>query len=197
MKPAELGLKYDKIAQWWHNRHTSSSYGINQVKKAMSYGQHGGHALDVGCGAGGRFIRLLQSSGYTVTGLDVSQEMIRLADIHHPQHTFLHQDISTWQSKQQFDFILAWDSIFHLPLAMQTPVVTNLCQRLASQGVLIYTLGDAVGEHTDQWHNDTFYYSSVGINQNLRILMDNGLSVKHLELDQYPDNHVYIIATKD
>jgi len=53
-----------------------------------------------------------------------------------------------------------------------------------------------VGEHTDQWHNDTFYYSSIGINDNIQVLMDNGLSIMHLELDQYPLKHVYVIAKK-
>jgi hypothetical protein len=79
---------------------------------------------------------------------------------------------------------------------MQKPVVTKLCKLLAKGGVLIYTFGNAEGEHTDQWHNDTFYYSSIGISENMQLLINNGLSILHLELDQYPEKHVYTIATK-
>ena len=196
MKPAEIGRKYDKIAQWWEQQHQQSSYGVSQFERAISYSSGGGKALDVGCGAGGRFIRILQERGFSVTGLDVSQEMIKLATDNHPEHKFIHQDICSWQTQERFDFIVAWDSIFHLPLMMQKPVVVKLCQLLQKDGILIYTFGNAQGEHTDQWHMDDFYYSSIGINENMQLLINNGLSVLHLELDQYPEKHVYTIATK-
>lgn len=196
MEPAVLGTKYDKIAQWWHDRHVHSSYGVTQFERAIRFTSKGGKALDVGCGTGGRFIRILQSRGFAVTGLDVSKEMIRLARQNHPEHTFLHQDICTWDTNEKFDLIVAWDSIFHLPLAMQRRVVSKLCNLLASGGVLIYTFGDAHGAHTDQWHGDTFYYSSIGITENLQLLTGNGLKILHLELDQYPETHVYTIATR-
>ena len=196
MKPSELGTKYDKIAQWWHDQHEQSSYGVSQFERAIKYTSGGEKALDVGCGAGGRFIRILQNRGFSVTGLDVSTEMIGLASVNHPEQKFLYQDICSWETEEKFDFIVAWDSIFHLPLNMQRPVVSKLCQLLEKNGILIYTFGNAEGEHTDQWHNDTFYYSSIGINENLQLLINNGLSILHLELDQYPEKHVYVIATK-
>ena len=196
MKPSVLGTKYDKIAQWWHDLHIDSSYGIDQFERAIKYGVHGGKALDVGCGAGGRFIRILDDRDFSVTGLDVSKEMIRLACSNHPEHEFLHQDICSWETEEKFDFIVAWDSIFHLPLDMQKPVLSKLCKLLAKGGILIYTFGNAEGEHTDQWHKDTFYYSSLGINENISLLLKSGMSILHIELDQYPERHVYAIATK-
>lgn len=196
MEPSELGTKYDKIARWWHDQHEQSSYGVSQFERAVGFTSSGGKALDVGCGAGGRFVRILQARGFSVTGLDVSQEMVNLASSNHPEHKFIHQDICTWETEERFEFIVAWDSIFHLPLLMQKPVVTKLCQLLAKGGVLIYTFGNDTGEITDQWHNDTFYYSSIGINENIQLLINNGLAILHLELDQHPEKHVYTIATK-
>ncbi|GAB5481471.1 MAG: hypothetical protein Pars92KO_12280 [Parasphingorhabdus sp.] len=196
MEPSVLGEKYDKIAQWWNDRHNSSSYGVEQFKRAIGFAPDGGSALDVGCGAGGRFIRILQSNGYKVTGLDVSKEMIRLASQNHPEEDFIHQDINSWETSKKFDFIVAWDSIFHLPLDMQKPVLTKLCQLLNENGVLIYTFGDGSGGGESEWCNDTFYYSTIGITENIRVLLDNGLSLMHMELDQYPETHVYVIAVK-
>ena len=196
MEPSEIGTKYDKIAQWWHDQHEQSSYGVSQLERAIKFCTSGKNALDVGCGSGGRLIRVLQTHGFSITGLDVSKEMLKLANKHHPEHKFIHQDICTWETQETFDFILAWDSIFHLPLKEQKPVLTKLCELLKKGGVLIYTFGNAYGEHTDQWRNDSFYYSSIGINENMQLLMNNGLSILHLELDQYPEEHIYTIATK-
>jgi len=196
MDPSVTGIKYDKIAQWWHNQHDESSYGVSQLERAIGFTSDGGKALDVGCGAGGRFIRILQTLNFSITGLDVSEKMIQLAGTNHPEHKFFHQDICSWETDEKFDFIVAWDSIFHLPYAMQKPVVSKLCRLLAKGGVLLYSFGNSKGEHTDQWHNDSFYYSSIGINENMQLLINNGLSILHLELDQYPEKHVYSIATK-
>lgn len=196
MEPSVLGTKYDKIARWWHDSQASSDYGVEQLKKALGFCCTTEKALDAGCGTGGRLIRLLKEKGFAITGIDVSQAMISLAKEHHPDENFFVQDICTWKTQEKFDFILAWDSLFHLPLPMQKPVVLKLCHLLSSGGILIYTFGNAEGEHTDQWCGDTFYYSSIGINKNLKLLIDNGLTILHLELDQYPEKHTCLIATK-
>lgn len=90
MEPSTLGTKYDKIARWWYDQHIESSYGVSQFEKAIGYAPKGGKALDVGCGVGGRFVNILQNHGFSVTGLDVSKEMVKLANNNHPEHKFIH-----------------------------------------------------------------------------------------------------------
>lgn len=196
MESIEIGKKYDKIADMWNETHQSSTYGINQLLKALSFCTNHDRALDVGCGAGGRFIRLLQEKKFATTGIDISKRMIKLASENHPDVEFIFTDICMWKSDKKFDLILAWDSIFHLPLVQHENVLSKLCNMLSKDGIMIYTIGDAIGEHTDQWLNDTFYYSSLGITENLRILSANNVECKHLELDQFPLKHVYIIGKK-
>lgn len=196
MDPLVTGKKYDAFAQLWHNQHENSHYGLSQVEKAVSYCENKGDMLDVGCGCGGRIIKSVQREGFDVHGIDVSAGMIALAKRLHPDVVFEHGNICTWSSTKKFDLIVAWDSIFHLPLDMQEPVITKLCKLLNKSGIFIYTFGDAIGEHESVWNDEVFYYSSIGINENLRILMKNGCEVKHLELDQYPFKHVYAIVKK-
>ena len=38
--------------------------------------------------------------------------------------------------------------------------------------------------------------SSIGTNENLRLLMENGPTIRHLEQDQYPEKHVCVTARK-
>ncbi|HNH02989.1 MAG TPA: class I SAM-dependent methyltransferase, partial [Leptospiraceae bacterium] len=182
--------------EWWNEKHFHSEYGIPQIRKAIEFVSEPGKVLDIGCGAGGRFIRLFESRNYTITAIDVSSKMIDLAKLNHPNHRFINQDICQWETDEKFNLIVAWDSIFHLPLSMQKPVLAKLCSLLEKNGVLVYTFGNAEGDHLYEWHGDHFYYSSVGINENIQILMKNGLTILHLELDQYPEKHVYTIAKK-
>ena len=194
--PNALGRLYDKIATWWYDRHLDSNYGVTQFNHALNFVPPEGNALDVGCGAGGRFINILNKRNYQVTGIDVSSNMITVAKQNHPEHSFHQQNICTWIPDKKYDFIYAWDSLFHLPLDQHQPVLNRLCDCLSESGVMMFTLGDAEGEHEDQWHNESFYCSSIGINKTLEILLAQGLKIKHVDIDQYPEKHVVIIAQK-
>lgn len=191
-----IGEQYDKIAQWWHDYHLESDYGLKQIDKAISYSKGGGSALDVGCGSGGRIVKKLEDHGFNVTGVDAAPRMIEMAKANHTSAQFFLADICTWDSNEKYDLIVAWDSIFHLPLSMHSQVLSKLCGLLKQNGILIYTFGDDHGEHESDWHNDKFYYSSIGIEGNLKVIMKNNCEVRHLELDQYPDKHVFIIVKK-
>jgi len=192
----DIGQQYDKLAAWWHRQHVQSEYGVAQVQRALGFTAKGGAALDVGCGAGGRLVHLMEKADFSVLGIDTSAEMISLAQTNHPAGSFAQADVAQWESTTHFDFILAWDCLFHLPLDAQEPVLAKLCRLLSDGGVMIHTFGDAVGEHTDTWHGQDFRYSSVGIAENLKILQENGASLLHLELDQWPEKHVYAISQK-
>lgn len=197
MNPHELGKKYSRIAKLYESDVDGSSYGVTEVMKAFSLSKKKGKVLDVGCGVGGRIIDKLEKFPVSITGIDVSEGMLDRAREKHPEHYFEFADVCTWETNDTFDFILAWDSIFHLPFALQEPVIEKLCDYLAPDGVLIYTFGNDVGYHVADWHNDTFYYSSIGIEKNIEILQRKDVKILHLEMDQLPDErHVYIIAKK-
>lgn len=190
------GELYDKIANWWNEFHIDSEYGIRQLELALQFSKHKNSALDIGCGSGGRMIDRLIHDGFEVTGIDASSKMIELAQKKHPESKFLNENIITWETEKKFDFILAWDSLFHLPFIEQKNVLAKICSMLNADGIFFYTLGDAVGEHYSDWHDEKFYYSSLGITENLKILSESNCECKHLELDQFPEKHVFIIAQK-
>ena len=198
MKPEETGSHYDRIALWWQKQHLHSSYGIAALERAIKFVENKSTALDVGCGSSGRFIDVLVKNGFSPTGVDISAEMISLARQRHPNVTFYAEDICTWQLPQKYDLISAWDSTFHLPVAQQEPVLQKMCDGLTSQGVLLFTCGGGIRpeEISGGFEGQTFDYSTLGVNEFLRLLMEFGCTCKHVEYDQYPENHVCIIAQK-
>jgi len=208
MDPIITGQKYDKVADWWDKQHSNSEYGMNQIRRAINYCKNKKSVLDVGCGAGGRIINELTKHEFDIIGIDVSNRMLELAKENHPNIEFIFEDITEWRSTKSFDLIIAWDSIFHLSTASQIPAIENMCSMLNKDGIIIYTFGDAIGDKEDksfddgkggqhgQLDNDIFGYGAIGIAENLKVLMKNKCKIMHLELDQYPEEHVYVIGKK-
>ncbi len=198
MKPEETGSHYDRIALYWQQQHLNSTYGIPALERAIKFTENKSTALDVGCGSSGRFIDVLIKNGFTPTGVDISAEMISLAKQRHPDVAFYAENICTWQFPQKYDLISAWDSTFHLPLEEQKPVLNKMCDGLNSRGVLLFTCGGTIGpeELSGGFEGETFDYSTLGVNEFLRLIDEYGCTCKHLEYDQFPENHVCIIAQK-
>ncbi|MGP1386294.1 MAG: class I SAM-dependent methyltransferase [Thainema sp.] len=198
MEPQDTAIRYDQIAQWWQTQHRDSQYGIAQLERAIQFTVQQGFALDVGCGSSGRFLNVLNQNGFQAEGLDISAAMVDLAQQLHPDCIFYQADICYWMPPKSYSLITAWDSTFHLPLHWQAPVIKKLCNALEPNGVLLFTCG---GGHTSAevagaFQGQNFEYSTLGVDEFLQILAEQHCTCRHLEYDQYPENHVYIIAQR-
>ena len=198
MTPKEIGRSYDFLAAQWNSDSFPRSNGIQPHERAIAFLKNRRHALDIGCGSSGRIIDLMLRHGFTVEGLDISDRMIEMARRRHPDITFHHADICEWKFSRQYDFISAWDSIWHVPLAQQEPVLKKILEGLSPQGVFIFTTGglDAPSEKIDSAMGPPMYYSAPGIPNTLSLIDEAGCICRHLEYDQYPELHLYIIAHK-
>lgn len=198
MEPAKIAEGYDQLAERWASDSFPKGNGIAQHERAIAFVKEKRRALDVGCGSSGRFIDLLLSTGFSVEGVDISQKMLSLAKTKHPTIVFHHADICDWVIPDRYDFISAWDSIWHVPLSQQKHVMTKLVDALEPGGVLIFTTGglDVPDQKTDSFMGPEMYYSTLSIPGLLTLLNDLGCICRHLEYDQYPEQHVYLIVQK-
>jgi len=195
--PSEIAKSYDRIAQDWLSPHLDRN-GIPQHERALQFRPSVGRAIDIGCGCHGRFLRLLGAHGYSAEGLDISARMLELARQRFPDITFHHADVCTWQPDASYDFISAWDSIWHVPLSEAESVLRKLCGMLSPGGVLITTTGglDGPEEKRDSSMGVPVSYSALGIPRTLQILAESNCICRHLEYDQFPEKHLYFIAQK-
>lgn len=153
-------------------------------------------ALDVGCGSGGRVVRALTDAGFRVSVIDVSEGMLRLARARHPGVHFVHADACEWTPPDQYDLVVAWDSIFHVRPADQRRVVGKLCDAVAPGGAVLFTAGGVAGEVTGQMCGRTFYYGSLAEEEYLRVLKERGCKCVLLDRDQHPEEHIVVIGAK-
>lgn len=198
MKPQDVAASYNVLASRWSDPSFDRTNGIEQHARAIAFTAARGPALDVGCGSSGRFIDILREHGFRAEGLDISEEMLRLARERHPDVAFHHADIVTWEPQHSYDFITAWDSIWHAPLASQRDVLLKLCGMLLPGGVLITTMGglDVPGETEDASMGEPMYHATIGIPAMLRTVLDAGCTLRHLEFDQWPELHVSVVVQR-
>ncbi|MED5523684.1 MAG: class I SAM-dependent methyltransferase [Pseudomonadota bacterium] len=199
MDPSDIGKAYDQITHLWQRPGFDRSNGIAQHQRALAFASKAGFALDIGCGCTGRFISLLGQHGFSAEGLDVSSQMLRLAKARHPEVPFYHADICTFAFEKRYVFISAWDSIWHLPLASQEPVLRKIVAGLEKGGVFIFSFGgtDAPGEMQNRHMGPEVYYSTLGTNGFVSLMLALGCQIKHLEFDQYPEPHAYLVVQKE
>lgn len=198
MNPQQIADSYDELASHWNSDKFNRLNGIAQHERAIRFVSNKGSAIDIGCGSSGRIAELLLAAGFKTEGLDISTEMIRLARERHPQVSFHHADVLTWQFPRKYDFISAWDSIWHVPLDQHEELLGKLCDALNPGGVLIFTSGglDEPGEATNPFLGQPLYHASLGIPTLLEIISRKLCVCRHLEYDQYPELHIYLIVQK-
>jgi SAM-dependent methyltransferase len=198
MTPQQTARSYDKLASHWNSDEFNRTNGIAQHKWAFRFASRKGVAIDVGCGSSGRIIDLMISEGFEAEGLDISPEMVRMAKSRHPEVLFHLADICDWDFPKKYDFISAWDSIWHAPLESHEAILRKLCEGLNHGGILIFTSGglDRPGEVTNPCLGQPLYHASLGIPRLLEIVSQQGCICRHLEYDQHPELHLYLIIQR-
>ncbi len=94
--------------------------------------------LDVGCGTGDH-AALFKKKGFDVMGIDKSPAMVRQARAHHPSMRFKLADASTFSLNQQFDVVVAIDSVlsFIIDKKKFDKALKNISAHVRKGGVLI------------------------------------------------------------
>lgn len=198
MNPKDVAKGYDQIADVWVSDRFPRENGIAQHERAIAFTPLRGAALDVGCGSSGRLIDLLATHGFSPEGLDLSERMLELARRRHPDVTFHHADICEWTFAHGYDFISAWDSIWHVPLKLQERVLLKILAGLNPGGVAVFTMGgtEAASETTNDYMGPPMYHGTLGIPRTLQLIDQSECICRHLEYDQYPELHVYVICQR-
>ncbi|GLP95126.1 class I SAM-dependent methyltransferase [Paraferrimonas sedimenticola] len=198
MKPKDIGLAYDQLTHLWLGEAFDRNNGITQHRQAVAFLESKGHALDVGCGCSGRLFELFEAAGLTPEGVDISAEMVAQARSAYSNAILYHADICQWQLPKSYALISAWDSLWHLPLEHHQSVLQKLVEGLQPGGVLIFSFGglDLPDEHCNSAMGPEIYYSTLGVNGFVDAIRALGCQLKHLEFDQLPEKHCYLIAQK-
>lgn len=175
---------YDRIATQWSQARSSSSFREKKyLDRFLALAAAGAEILDLGCGMGRPIGAYLLEKGCRLTGVDASPEMIRRARENCPGATFIYGDIEALDLAGQYDGIVAWDSIFHIPRARHPAVFASLYRRLKPGAPLLLSLGGSADEFTDTMFGVEFFYSGHAPAVSVALLEEAGFEIILSEVD--------------
>lgn len=152
---------YDRSAELYDAIYSFKNYEKEAAKLHQLIQQHkrspGNDLLEAACGTGGH-IKYLKNS-YSVEGLDISQQMLRLARKKHPDIVFHRGDMVSFKLSKQFDVITClFSAIGHLKTKRKLSLaIRNMSRHLKPGGVLIVEPWPT----PQQWHDGLVHANFV------------------------------------
>ena len=153
--------------------------------------------LDAGCGAGIPVARFLVNAGFSLTGIDVSSSMLRLARSHVPEAHFLKMDMR-WLGFEDgcFDCICAFYSLFHVPREDHLQILIEFNRLLRQDGVLIFSTGRSAWQGVEDFHGTRMFWSHPDRQVTCQWVSDAGFSVTMSEVLELGDEEHYGVMAR-
>ncbi|EPZ38244.1 SAM-dependent methyltransferase [Anoxybacillus ayderensis] len=138
-------MTYERFASWYDQLMSDAPYDqwCALVERAVSSYQTGKRMLDLGCGTGELALRLAEK-GFDVTGVDVSEQMLAIAQMKAQERgvdlSFFQQDMRDFGPFEPFDTIVIFCDSLNYLLQEEDVVATFSCvyDQLKSGGLFLF-----------------------------------------------------------
>ena len=187
--------EYDAIAAWYA-RERASATGVQEVLDVVAGLSRGASVLDLGCGNGIPITRALSAAGFTVFGVDSSQEMLLRFRENCPGAAFTCAEIQSCHfGPRLFDAAVAWGVLFHLPHDDQAAALANVAKALKTGAPFLFTGGDQEGSiDGEPMSGVPFRYWSFGVDGYRDLLRQQGMELLSVRKDA--GQNIYYLARK-
>ena len=142
MNKAEIKEFFDRLAPLWDERQTRNEKVISLILQKSGVGE-GVSVLDVASGTGVLFGDYLKC-GASVTGIDISEEMVKIAKEKFPDVTLICDDAETFSFTGQYDVVMIYNAFPHF--TDPEKLFENLTKVLKKGGRLTVAHGMSMAE---------------------------------------------------
>lgn len=182
---------YDQNADAFAGKFMEYPPYLERIKEFISSLDGGEKVLDLGCGPGNMARQLvLSGKGYTITGVDLSEEMLRIARENVPEASFFCQDIREINFKpNSFDVILLSFCIVHLKDKEMVSLLEKVSQYLKAGGkvYLSFMEGKTAGFETTSFSREEIYFHYHTAERVGEVLTQNGIPPFKVVKQGYPE----------
>lgn len=147
---------------------------MNELKKFVNY-IVSGKVLDIGCGSGVG-AKTIQERGLKVFGIDLSEELLKIAKLESPNSKFYLMDMMNLEfPANNFEGIWQMASLLHLE-KKDVPMALNEANRVLKPKGVIYVpvkMGEGEGLEKDKRYNNALKYYAYYQPKEIEILLEN------------------------
>ncbi len=186
---------YDKIAE----EYQADRHALNNMKELGEFAgllPKNAKVLDVGCGAGIPVAKFLVESGFDVTGIDFSENMLRLARKNVTKATFIRKDMTKLGfADNSFDGLTAFYSIIHVPREKHFLLFKSFHRILKSIGIMLVCMGPDEWEATEEYYGISMFWSHYSPEKSLQMIKCAGFqTVFDKILVRGKERHYWVLA---
>ena len=105
---------FDRCASWWDDDMIRDENIITTILDNAGI-RAGVHVLDVACGTGVLFPDYLKRGAASITGIDISPEMAKIAQHKFPEVRVVCGDVEETDFGQKFDAVMVYNAFPHFP----------------------------------------------------------------------------------
>lgn len=114
MEKKDIAAFFDRCAPWWDADMVRKEEIIAAILDNGGI-RPGAEVLDVACGTGVLFPDYLKRGVSALTAIDISPEMVKIAQSKFPQVTVLCGDVEETAFEKQFDCVMVYNAFPHFP----------------------------------------------------------------------------------
>ena len=190
MRQQDVISFFDRLAPQWDAdmiRHDDVIQKILDIANVTP----GADVLDVACGTGVLFPDYLARNVGSLTGVDISPEMVKITRQKFPQVQVYCADVEEADLRKKFDCIVVYNAFPHFPDPEH--LIEVLCNLLKPGGTLTVAHGMSRAQ-IDHHHEGTASKVSVGLMHEDDLA---AIFAKHLDVTaKISDDHMYAVSGK-
>ncbi|UCH31646.1 MAG: class I SAM-dependent methyltransferase [Candidatus Bathyarchaeota archaeon] len=188
---------YDKIAKEYQaDRHIFDNK--RELEEFVSLLPWNAKVLDIGCGAAVPFIKFLVEYGCSVTGIDFSKSMLKLAKRNVPEAKFIKQDVTRLGLKaNSFDGLTSSYCIIHIPREKHSSLFQSFHRILKPEGVMLISMGYSEWEGTDKYYGVNMFWSHYSPEKSLQTIENAGFQTVWDEITECGGERPYWILARN
>ena len=159
-----------------------------QAKAFAELLRSGDSVLDIGCGPGNVAKQLLSAKSLQITGIDLSDEMVKLASANVPSGRFYCQDIRQAEYVTgSFDAVVLSFSIVHLKDAQADELLRKAISWTKKNGYLFvsFMAGKVAGFEQTSFSRQPIFFNYFDHGRIAKLLSEHGMEIIHSEQQDY------------
>ena len=186
---------YNQNAKAYADKFMCHEPYTKQAKAFAELLRSGDSVLDIGCGPGNVAKQLLAAKALQLTGVDLSEEMVKLASANVPSGRFYCQDIRQAEFVTgSFDAVVLSFSIVHLKDAEAEELLRKAISWTKSNGYLFvsFMAGKVAGFEQTSFSRQPIFFNYFDHGKIAKLLSEQGMEIIHSEQQDYhePDGTI-------